>query len=51
MKRPRIFYKYHKIWDDEDIEFFEKLEDLLIELDMLQKKVKELSSEKEQGLF
>ena len=51
MKRPRIFYKYHEIWDDEDIEFFEKLEDLLVELDSLQKTVKELSREKDQGLF
>ena len=28
--KPYIYYKYINLWDDEDIEFFEKLEDLMV---------------------
>ena len=40
--KPYIYYKYINLWDDEDIEFFEKLEDLMVV-------VRELGKEKEQN--
>ena len=41
--KPYIYYKYINLWDDEDIEFFEKLEDLMT-------MIREQESERERNI-